>query len=308
MSQLADLNFDDLRTYVRDLLHERGPAGTDIDQFRQELPYHPLLRHYQQASDGLRDRLNRVGLALLEETAAETWPVESLHYLLTFIEEGRMESGIEALKSIVSSGAWLERPGGRQLQMLALRTLLGLGWLGDPNFWLRQGRLLAGEYPELIFRALVAHDVELAFEHLGEFAAWPAQAAHILRLYPSLIERHSLETVRALTSRAAAKLDPEVMIKIDAWFRQRGYGSIAPSVGENSKTQAEAESESWEPGGEHFRAAGRTSWDSAEAEDTWTLGTADPEQWAGALRDMVITPGAMDGARIPTILPTEAPF
>ncbi len=225
MRALDDLSFDALRDYARDLLHQRGEAAGDINRRRQELPYHPLLAQYQQGSEALRARLSRVAFALLSESAAEPWPVEVLHYLLTLVEEIRLEPATETLKSLVNSRAWLDQPEGAKRQMFALRTLLGLGWLGDPKGWLRQHRLMDRAYPALVFRALAAHDVELAFGHIGSLAGNTDHAQQVLRLFPSLIERHSLVKVRDLAKGIVPGLSSEVASTVSTWFEKRDYSA-----------------------------------------------------------------------------------
>ena len=227
MRALDDMDYQALRDYARDLLHQRGVAAGDIDRRRQELPYHPLLAQYEEGSEALRERLSRAMLALLKESAHGPWAIDVLHYLLVVVEETGSRAAIETLKSLVSSRAWMQQPDGKKRQMLALRTLLGLGWFGAPNFWLAQHRRLESSYPQLIFRALAEADLELAFDYFGALVLDAEQARDVLRLFPSLIERHSLEVVRELTQQAARDLDPVVVNELSPWFAKRGYGSIS---------------------------------------------------------------------------------
>ncbi len=281
MRALDDLDFDALRDYARDLLHQRGVAASDINRRRQELPYHPLLAQYQQGSEALRARLSRVAFALLSETANESWPVEVLHYLLTLVEELRPDAATETLKSLVNSRAWLDQPEGAKRQMFALRTLLGLGWLGDPNGWLRQHRLMDRAYPALVFRALAGHDLELAFGHLGSLMENADHAQQVLRLFPSLIERHSLVKVHDLAKGIAPGLSSEVASTLSAWFEKRGNGAI---ITKNA---------GWQPGLAHLEAAGLGTWQEVEDNDSWTVSDALSPQGADALAAVLHAP--LDG-------------
>jgi hypothetical protein len=60
---------------------------------------------------------------------------------------------------------------GAQLHILALRTLLALGWKGTPDFWRSQKELVGQHWPEIIFKGLVLHDLRMGFEALPELIA-----------------------------------------------------------------------------------------------------------------------------------------
>jgi hypothetical protein len=225
-AKLRDLDLSGLSDFVRDLLFERGAAATAIDRRRQELPYHPLLAAHSASENGLQDRIARVGLSLLQEAAVEPWELPPLHYLFTFIEEAPIRRAADPLEALVRSGVWLRQPSGAQRQMLALRTLLGLGWYGEPNFWLEQHQRLGRAYPELTFRAIADHGLEQAFSRLPALAPTPREAKKILRLFPTLIAQYSLAAVKALARRAVAELIPETAAEFENWFRGRNYGSL----------------------------------------------------------------------------------
>ncbi|HZF07895.1 MAG TPA: hypothetical protein VFE33_03805 [Thermoanaerobaculia bacterium] len=238
MSQIAMLRDRTLEAYLQDLLYDRGAAAGEIDQRRQELPYHPLLAEYRHGDEPMRDRLRRASLNLLTETAHSPWPLDPLGYLLTFLEEAAISDAIEPLKSVVNSGAWLHQSEGQQRQMLALRTLLGLGWLGDPQFWLDQDKSLSHAYPALAFRGLLQHGLEYAFSHMKELVRNPAQADKVLRLFPSLIQRYPLTDVKRETQRALADVSPEILLRFEEWFESRGYGPFSEEAREAQREMA----------------------------------------------------------------------
>jgi hypothetical protein len=247
---LRELDPSELTSFTRDLLLERPPAATTLDRRQQELPYHPLLAAYRAGENGLRDQFGRVALSLLREAAAESWEVLPLHYLFTFIEEAPIQAAAEPLEALVHSGAWLRQPQGAQRQMLALRTLLGLGWYGEPNFWVEQYQRLGRAYPELTFRALANHGLEQAFSRLPKLARTSEDALKLLRLFPTLIKQHSLAVIKPLTEKAMTELVPEVAAEFEDWFRSREYGSVAADHA--AARRAATEPESFHLGGEPF--------------------------------------------------------
>ncbi len=295
MRALDDMDFEALLAYTRDLLHQRGEAAGDISRRRQELPYHPLLSQYEEGGEALRARLSRVALALLNESARAPWPVEALHYLLTLVEKLRLEPAKESLKSLVGSKAWLRQSEGPQRQMLALRTLLGLGCNGDPNFWWRQHEILDRSYPALIFGALAAHGLEYAFKHLGRLIDDAESTRQVVQFFPSLIEQHKLKQVLDLTKGAAAELSPEVVSTLSVWFERRGYGTIVQA--EPCATEAESKTATWEKKPEHLRAGGRESFD--DTADGWS--TRSPLKQIASALDRVLRPSG--GTASPSPVP-----
>lgn len=223
MSTLEELDGPRLRDYLRDLLHDRGRASAEIDRYRQELPFHPIQFRFEAGSDELRERLGRGLAVLLREAVEAPWDLEPFNHLLVAVERARHPPLTTVLADLAYSGSlWGLRQGARR-QMIVLRSLLGLGWHGHPSFWLEQHARFDGAYPALIFRALAAHDLTLAFDRFAELVANAGAVRQLLRIFPALIERHSLGRVRDLAGLACRRLPPGTSAEVQRWFEQRDY-------------------------------------------------------------------------------------
>ncbi|MBM4044524.1 MAG: hypothetical protein FJ279_05365 [Planctomycetes bacterium] len=264
MRDLAGMTFEQLRNWLRDRMLLRGLAAADIDRRRDETPYDAPLAHWRKADDAFRQNLARAAISLLEEIPAEGWPPEHCHNLVTLIEEAGMSGAIERLKDIVFSQAWLRGASGPQLHMLALRTLLGLGWKGDPNFWIRQPEQLASEYPELVFRGLLEHGLDIAFSRLNDVVRDPEAMRRVLWLFPRLVEIHGLGKLRAAAASAARRASEDVAEEIERWFRVSDY--------------IPAGMPGYEPSEAHLVAAGLSNWQQAEDQGGWQAESQDPQR------------------------------
>lgn len=268
-------DFAKLTGYVRDLMHERGEAAADIDRRRDDLPYHALLARYRVAADVGQQTLRRVCNALLPE-ALGTWEITPLHYLLTLLEEGAMKDAEPLLVSAVYGGSLLRNPDGAQRQMLALRTLLGLGWHGDPLFWRGLVQAIGRQYPALIIRGLAAHGLGQAFDVLPALARDAAAAEQIARLLPALIEHATLPEVKAAFAAVWPRLLPEATALFEDWFARHKYGTLRPA-GEMP----------WQPRLEHLRAAGLASWDQARDQQTWDASAIEQATIIKGLKELI---------------------
>lgn len=263
-SELEQMEFQELKTWLDDRMHMRGSAAADTDRRTDEAPYDRPLSVWNAADEPFRKTLVRCVRELLREAQKTPWEAEYLHNLLTLVEEGEMEAVADTLSDIAHSRAWFEQEDGSRLHMLALRTLLGLGRKQTPEFWMRENRRVGGLYPELTFRGLISHGLDEAFDRLPQVATDVESAEEISRLFPRLIEQHGLETIRGLVRETLPHATADVSEYLSQWFPKWDYGAGLLEEG----TPERGPSDDWEPQPEHFSVAGVNEKD-AQADPGW---------------------------------------
>lgn len=226
MPQLHELTFAQLRDWLSDRLQLRGRPAATINRRRHEPAYEFPLQTWDTGNDAFRRRFARAVNQILRDCTQDPWRPDHFHNLAALIEEGRIASAARILKEIAYSHRWLRRTNGRLLHMLVLRTLLGLGHNLNPKFWLDEDRRLHGEYPELIFRGLLAHGFDQAFSRLDKIAQNPESMQRILNLFPSLIDTNGLEKTKQLATAALPGVPDNIAREIENWFPQWDYGTL----------------------------------------------------------------------------------
>lgn len=210
---------------------------------------------------------------------------------MVLIEEGEMVEVGKELTDIAYTHAWAQGNDGVQRHMLALRGLLGIGSRQTPQFWLDERERLGGPYPELVFRGLAAHGLEVAFDHLWELATDVEAAKRIAGLFPRLIEDAGQERVRKLATGAMqCCLTPAVADYLNEWFPDREFGPALRQAATPERTSASA----WRLS-EVFRAAGMVR-SPGQADPGW----AGPTTRAGGrlLTELVVLPTNQNGASL----------
>lgn len=226
MPQLQDMSYAELRAWLSDRLQLRGPAAADINQRIDEPAYERPLAEWKEGEKDFREQIERACESLVGDVAQKQWATDHVHNLAALIEQAEMVRAIPALKDVVYAKAWLFGDDGPQRHMIALRTLLGLNWRGEPNFWLEQHELLGRRYPEMAFKGLLQQGLEPAFARLGEVAGTPEAMRQVLILFPALIALIGTERLRELLAIAAGSITREVYDVIADWARARGYGEL----------------------------------------------------------------------------------
>ena len=228
MPQLDQLTFGQLRDWLSDRLQLRGLAAATINRRRHEPAYEFPLQTWHAGNDAFRRRFVRAVNQILKDCTQNPWRPDHFHNLAALIEEGRIDSAARILKEIAYSHRWLRRTNGRWLHMLVLRTLLGLGHKMTPEFWLDENRRLHNEYPELIFRGLLAHGFEQASSGLNQIAQNADSIRRILNLFPSLIDTNGLDNIKQFATDALPSLPDNIAREIRNWFPQWDYGPLPP--------------------------------------------------------------------------------
>jgi len=226
MPQLDQLTFGQLRDWLSDRLQLRGRPAATINRRRHEPAHEFPLQNWDAGNDAFRRRFARAVNQILRDCAQNPWHPDHFHNLATLIEEGRIDSAARILKEIAYSHRWLRRTNGRWLHMLVLRTLLGLGHKLTREFWLDENRRLHNEYPELIFRGLLAHGFEQAFSRLNQIAQNADYIRRILNLFPSLIDTNGLDKIKQLATDALPSVPDNIAREIRNWFPQWDYGPL----------------------------------------------------------------------------------
>lgn len=226
MPQLDQLTFGQLRDWLSDRLQLRGRPAATINRRRHEPAYEFPLQTWDAGNDAFRRRFVRAVNQILRDFTQNPWHPDHFHNLAALIEEGRIDSAARILKEIAYSHRWLRRTNGRWLHMLVLRTLLGLGHNMTPEFWLDENRRLHNEYPELIFRGLLAHGFEQAFSRLNQIAQNADSIRRILNLFPSLIDTNGLDKIKQLAADVLPSVPDNIASEIRNWFPQWDYGPL----------------------------------------------------------------------------------
>lgn len=257
MPQLEQLTFGQLRDWLSDRLQLRGTAAASIERRRHETAYELPLQSWQAGDEAFRRRFVRAVNQILRGCNQNPWHPGHFHNLAALIEEGGIDSAAPILKEIAYGGRWLRRTNGRWLHMLVLRALLGLGHNLTPKFWLDENRRLHNEYPELIFRGLLAHGFVQAFSRINQIAHNADSMRRILKLFPSLIDIHGLDTIKQLVADAIPSVPDNIGREIRNWFPQWDYGELQVPIKLGYKITDE-----------HFTVAGITR-DEAADDQGW---------------------------------------
>jgi len=226
MPQLDQLTFAQLRDWLSDRLQLRGLPAATINRRRDEPAYEFPLQTWDAGNDAFRRSFARAVNQILKDCTHNPWNPEHFHNLAALIEEGSIDSAAPILTEIAYAGTWLRRTNGRWLHMLVLRTLLALGHNLTPKFWLDENRRLHNEYPELIFRGLLAHGFDEAFPRLNQIAQNPDSMRRILNLFPSLIDTNGLDKIKQLATDAIPSVPDNIAREIENWFPQWDYGTL----------------------------------------------------------------------------------
>lgn len=239
MKDPRNMTFNELKTWLSERLQMRGAAAADVNIRRGEAPYEQPVRLWKSGADPFRDNFSRAVLELVGEAGAKPWEPVHFHELGLLLEAADLWEAVKPLEDVAHSRRLLQHGNGPQLHMLALRTLLALGWKGTPEFWLAQREAVGARWPGIIFEGLAQQDVDLAFAHLPELATNREAIREVLNLFPGLMRdlKLGISALREKCQRAVAKLHPDAAEGMRAWFRSRNYslelpvGQAHPSLG-----------------------------------------------------------------------------
>jgi len=214
---LQYMPYAELRSWLSDRLQHRGQAAADINQRIGEPAYERPLAEWKEDEQDFRDRLERACKSLVGDVTKHRWAADHVHNLAALIEQAKMIRAIPVLTDVVFNRAWLFGDDGPQRHMIALRTLLDLGWQATPNFWLVQHELLGRRYPEMAFKGLLQQGHAQAFARLGEVADTPEAMRQVLILFPALINSVGTQRFYELVRIAADSITREVCEVIREW-------------------------------------------------------------------------------------------
>lgn len=226
MIDIQKLSDTELKAWLKDRLHLQGLPASDIDFRSGEAPFEKPIRVFKSAHDDFRERLQRLVNDLTEEAGSEPWSPESFHELSHLIEAGEFFRSIGHLESICMDPKLSATPAGIQIQMIAARTLLALGWKGTPDFWqspsVQSG--IGGRWPGIVIRGLVFHGIERALGMIPALAKTVEQLNDILLIFPALQREHSitLPDLQTSCSNLLPGLSPPVRARLTEWFQHRG--------------------------------------------------------------------------------------
>ena len=128
MKDPTQLRPDELKAWLRDHLQMRGSAAAAINIRHDESPFEKPAALWKGGDGTFRERLLQAVLDFIQESARGEWTPEALHQLGFLIEACPLPRTEAALEDLVQSQRLLRLEAGPQLHMLALRTLLALGW------------------------------------------------------------------------------------------------------------------------------------------------------------------------------------
>lgn len=227
------MSFHEMKAWLRDRLHLRGPAATDINLQGEEAPHERPVLLWKRGDDEFCNQFKRAVLALVEEATTEPWQSKPFNELCLMLESMDLWEAVRPLEVAAQSRRLLKRQQGVQLHMLVLRTLLALDWKGTPEFWLTQGDIVGHRWPGIIFEGLAHHDVESAFKRLPTLVTGPDGMRQVVQLFPGLMRelRLAASTLRDHASNIVGDLQPEASETLREWFRLRD----APLVAVKSK-------------------------------------------------------------------------
>lgn len=224
---LTNASIADIAEFLRQRFQQRGPMAADSGTRETEFPYDLPLELWKQVSaPQRRDIRQAVGL-LLDEIPADQWSAEAVEWLVSFIDEAGMIEVLPKLQYIVESGRWLRAHNdGLRHQMVALRTLLDLGWPGTIDFWRSLPDALNARYPALAFRGLLKRGLDQAFGHLPQLATDRRAVRRIVDVLSLLIRQEGNERVCEALRGVCAQLDDDVVDEFERWFRAHRWGTV----------------------------------------------------------------------------------
>lgn len=224
MKDPTQLGPDELKAWLRDHLQMRGSAATAINVRYDESPFEKPSALWKAGDEAFRDRLQQAVLDFIQDSARGEWTPEAFHQLGFLIEACPLPRTATALEDLVQGQRLLPHEAGPQLHMLALRTLLALGWKGTPAFWKSQQPLIGDRWPSIIFEGLAHHDLDLAFDTLPKLARDPQSMREIFNLFPGLMRtaQISLQELVSQSGRIINKLEAEPASLLREWFSLRG--------------------------------------------------------------------------------------
>jgi hypothetical protein len=224
------MTFNELKAWLSDRLQMRGAAAADISIRRDESPYEQPVKLWKSGTDEFRNDFKRAVLDLVAEAGAKPWEPAHFHELGLLLEAAGLWEAVRPLEDIAHSMRLLQHRHGPQLQMLALRTLLALGWKGTPDFWLGQKEPVGARWPGIIFEGLAQQDVALAFAQLPKLVANREGMREVLNLFPGLMRdlKLGISTLREKCERVVGELHPDAAEAMRDWFQYRNYPLQAP--------------------------------------------------------------------------------
>lgn len=231
MKDPYQMEFTELKQWLSDRLQMKAAAIADLDTRRDEAPYERPLKLWKSGNDQFRNNFYRATLDLVEEAGTRPWAPEYFNELVSMLEAANLWETVGPLEGITQSRRLLRSDSGPQLQMLALRTLLALGWKGSPDFWLAQKELVGTRWPGLIFEGLAQQDVALAFQNLPELAINRENMRDVLKHFSGLMRnpKLSIETLREGCVGVFHSLRQDAAEGISEWFRLRNY-PLSPAI------------------------------------------------------------------------------
>lgn len=221
MKTPCTMNFNELKSWLSDRLQHRSGALADISMRRDEAPFEKPAMLWKSGSEEFRSNFKRAILDLIDEAAAKPWDATHFHELCRLIETADLWEAVRPLESAAQSGRLLRGGQGKQLQMLALRTLLGLNWKGSRDFWLAQKEKVGEQWPSIIFVGIAQHNLDEAMGQLPELVHTRDAMLEILNHCPGLMRelRLGLSSLRDKCQQVMGKLNPEAAQAMQEWFR-----------------------------------------------------------------------------------------
>lgn len=224
---LNNASIADIAEFLRQRFQERGPMAADSGTRETEFPYDLPLELWKQASAPQRRDMWQAAILLLGEIPGGHWTAEAVEWLVSFIDEAGMIEAVPALQDAVESGRWLKaQDDGLRHQMVALRTLLDLGWAGTPDFWRSLPDGLNARYPALAFRGLLKQGIDLAFAYLPDLATNARAVRRIVDVLSSLIREKGSDAVCEKLRAVCPQLEREVVAEFERWFTVHGWGAV----------------------------------------------------------------------------------
>jgi hypothetical protein len=239
----SNRSFEGLKNRLREQLQARGLAGAAPHGRAEGLAFDKPLAEWRSGDrETVRD-LSRATVQLVEEVPENGWTADTLEWLAGFIERAPVREAMYALETVVHRKKWLTTvDDGNRAHMLALRTLRGLSWKADPNFWLGLPDDFKKRYPSLVFGGLADHNLDLAFERLPTLAADTDAARKISRLFASLVETKGADAVWQRLAAVRSSLQRDVAALFEKWFEVRNFARprIVAAVGIATSQKADA--------------------------------------------------------------------